>query len=57
MKYIVEVTEMLQRLVKVESSSPNDALNKVRELYRRSDIVLDASDHVETSFDVCEQGV
>jgi len=48
MKYTVQISEILQRVIEVDADSPNEAESVVRGLYRRGAIVLDASDHVAT---------
>ncbi len=47
-KYRIEVTEVLSRLVEIEAESEEDAIETVRRMYQNCDIVLDASDYVET---------
>lgn len=47
-KYRIEVTETLSRTVETEAESEEDAVEKVWRMYRDCDIVLDASDYVET---------
>lgn len=44
MKYKVNVEELLSRIVEVEADSDEEAEDKVREMYRNEEIVLDASD-------------
>lgn len=44
MKYKVNVEELLSRIVEVEADSDEEAEEKVREMYRNEEIVLDASD-------------
>lgn len=44
MKYEINVEELLSRIVEVEADSEDEAEEKVREMYRNEDIVLDASD-------------
>lgn len=44
MKYEVEITETLQRMVEVEAASVENAERQVRTAYRAGDIVLDAED-------------
>ena len=41
-----EITETLQRTIEVEAENEEDALRKVKELYRNEEIVLDSSDFV-----------
>ena len=49
-EYHVEVTETLSRVVKVEASSAQEAMQRVREMYRREEIVLGDTDFVGTEF-------
>lgn len=44
MKYKVNVEELLSRIVEVEADSDVEAEEKVRDMYRNEEIVLDASD-------------
>lgn len=44
MKYKVNVEELLSRIVEVEADSDEEAEDKVREMYKNEEIVLDASD-------------
>jgi hypothetical protein len=51
-KYRIEVTEVLSRIVETEAENEDNAVEMVRQMYRNCDIVLDASDYVETEFSV-----
>ena len=51
-KYKIEVTEVLSRIVETEAECEDDAVEMVRQMYRNCDIVLDASDYVETEISV-----
>ena len=51
MKWTVEVTETLQASIEIEAESAEDAEKQVRTMYRRGDMVLDASDYVDVAFD------
>lgn len=42
MKYKVNVEELLSRIIEVEADSDEEAEEKVREMYRNEEIVLDA---------------
>lgn len=46
MKYKIEVTETLQRVVAVEADNLSDAIVKVTRDYNDEEIVLDAMDFV-----------
>ena len=50
--YNVEITETLRRTVTVEAHDYDDAISKVREAWRRSEIVLDADDFLEAGFEI-----
>lgn len=54
MKIKVEITEILQRTVEVDAADINDAVEKVEELYKNEDIILDSSDYITTDFKVIE---
>lgn len=45
-QYKVKVTEVLQRVITVEASNEEDAINKVQDMYDDCEIVLDADDFV-----------
>ena len=51
-KYRIEVTEVLSRIVEAEAENEDDAVEMVRQMYRNCDIVLDASDYIETEISV-----
>jgi hypothetical protein len=46
-QYEVEITEVLQRRVKITAESEQGAYNKVKEEYSKQIIVLDSSDFVD----------
>ena len=50
--YNVEITETLRRTVNVEARDYDEAIGKVREAWRRSEIVLDADDFLEAGFEI-----
>lgn len=47
-KYRIDVKEVLSRTVETEAESEEEAVEMVWQMYRNCDIVLDASDYVET---------
>ena len=51
-KYRIEVTEVLSRIVEIEADNEDDAVEMVRQMYRNCDLVLDASDYIETEISV-----
>ena len=54
MKIKVEITETLQRTFEVDATNVEDALNKVKDLYKKEDIILDSNDYIGTEFKVVE---
>ncbi len=54
-KFVVEITETLQRQVEVEASDEKEALNKVMEMYNEEEIVLDYVDFVGNDFQIIKK--
>ncbi|MBR3624754.1 MAG: DpnD/PcfM family protein [Bacteroidaceae bacterium] len=54
-KYSIEVLEILSRIVVVEAEDEMDATEKVRQMYRKCEIVLDDSDYQMTEISVKEE--
>lgn len=50
--YRIEVTEVLSRIVETKAESETEAIEAVRRMYGRCDIVLNDSDYVRTEIDV-----
>ena len=46
--FCIEVLEVLSRTIDVEANDEEDALEKVRQMYRKCEIVLDDSDYKTT---------
>ena len=51
-KYRIEVTEVLSRIVETDAENEDDAVEMVMRMYRNCELVLDASDYVETEISV-----
>ena len=51
-KYSIEVLEVLSRIVEVEAADEDAAIEKVRRMYRKCQIVLDDSDYKVTEISV-----
>lgn len=47
MKYLVEISETLQRKVEIEADNPSDAIQAAKDKYYNSEIVLNADDIVD----------
>lgn len=50
--YYVEITETLRRTVTVEALDYDEAISKVRDAWRRSEIMLDADDFIDAGFEI-----
>lgn len=57
MRYKIEVTEVLQRLVLVSAEDSNQAIEKVERMYAECELVLDSNDHISTKVSVLEKDV
>ena len=54
-KYSIEVLEVLSRIVEGEASDEEDAIERVRLMYRKCEIVLDDSDYKVTEISVKDE--
>ena len=54
-KYSIEVLEVLSRIVEVEALNEEDATERVRQMYRKCEIVLDDSDYKLTEISVKDE--
>lgn len=54
-KYSIKVLEVLSRIVEVEASDEEDAIERVRQMYRKCKIVLDDSDYKRTEISVNDE--
>jgi hypothetical protein len=50
----IEIQEFLSRIIEVEAETEVEAISKVRQMYRKEEIVLDSSDYVTTEIEVYE---
>ncbi len=50
MKWIVDITETLQRRIEVDGESPEEAAKNAELQYCAGEVVLDSSDYVGTDF-------
>ena len=55
-EYVVEITETLQRQIKVIANNEEEAIDKVEEMYRNEDIILDAEDLVGSEINIIPEG-
>ena len=54
-KYSIEVLEVLSRIVEVETVDEDDAIERVRQMYRKCEIVLNDSDYKVTEISVKDE--
>ena len=54
-KYSIEVLETLSRIVEVEANDEEEAIELVRQMYRKCEIVLDDSDYQVTEISVKDE--
>jgi hypothetical protein len=52
MKYKVEITEILQKIIEVEASNEKEAYNIIKEKYLKEEIILDDTNYIETKIDI-----
>ena len=52
MKFKVEITETLQKVVDVVADNEDTAIDMVRQLYRAEEIILNDSDYVDSEIDI-----
>ena len=55
MTYTIEITETLQKQIKVEADSKEDAMIMAEEIYYNEQEVLTAEDLKETQFEIIEE--
>ena len=54
-KYLVEITEILQKQITITANSREEAEQKVRDKYRNEEIVLNENDYIDTEFAVLKE--
>ena len=54
MKYKVEITEILQKVIEVEASNEKEAYKIIKEKYIKEEIILDDTGYIETKFELIE---
>lgn len=54
MKYQVEVRETLSKVVDIEASSEDEAIQLVKEQYQNEEIILDSENYIETEYEIYE---
>ena len=56
-EFQIEITETLSRIVSVDANDIDEAIQKVREQYRQSDIVLDSEDFISVDFNEIDNSI
>lgn len=51
-KYLIEVTETLQKTIEITANSESEAICLVKEKYYHEEIVLNETNYIETTFEV-----
>ena len=48
--YAIEIKETLSKVIEIEANTEEEALQKIKDLYQKESIVLDAEDFVTVEF-------
>lgn len=51
----VQITETLQRTLSIQAKSKSEALNIAYNMYKTEDVILDASDYMDTEFQLLNE--
>ncbi len=52
MKYTYEIVEILSKVIAIDAQTESEAYKKVKEMYRNSEVVLDADDYISTEIEL-----
>ena len=52
MKYIIEITETLQRQIEVEAQNESEAISLIKEKYKHEEIILSEQDFIDYEIDI-----
>ena len=52
MKYIVIITEILEKTIEIEAENETNAINIARDKYNKEEVILTADDLADTQFDI-----
>lgn len=50
MKYKIKITEVLEKIISINANSFVEAIDIVKEKYKKKEIILSADDYVSTKF-------
>ena len=56
-EFQIEISETLSRIVSVDANDIDEAIQKVREQYYQSDIVLDSEDFISVDFNEIDNSI
>jgi hypothetical protein len=57
MKYKVEIKETLARIIEIEAENEDEAYMKVKEQYKKCEIVLTAEDFIDVEISVLKEEI
>ena len=57
MNYKVEIEEILNRIVEVEAENEDEAYMKVKDMYKKCEVVLTAEDFVDVEISVLDSRI
>lgn len=52
MKYIIEITETLQKQIEVEAKNESQAISLIKEKYKKGEIILTEQDFIDYEIDI-----
>ena len=55
LKYKVEITETLSRIIEVEVENKDSAVTKIKDFYKKEEIVLDSNDYLDTKIEIYKE--
>lgn len=55
MEYRIEITETLQRIIRIIAESEDEALMRVKQMYGNCDIILSDSDFIGVEIEIQEK--
>ena len=55
MKYIIEITETLQKQIEVEAQNESEAIKLIKEKYKNEEIILTEQDFIDYEIDIIRQ--
>lgn len=53
-KFEIEIKELLARTIEIKANTEDEALQKIKEMYQKEEIILDSSDYIDTEINKFE---